>query len=224
MKKFLFVCLLVFAGCNHEVVSTTITPEPPKTKELLVQTTPPEWWQPVEVKVHPNGSVFMKWSSRAAKDEYDRQQRLQEEATIANAPDDAMYVFDDTYDAATGRATIDRQDNGARNKLGVEKTVNTNHAALMPQFQQIAADNSNRLAAFTGARLTAVQACEPHYWNVTIESVVPITNGSEITVLVTCGSRTNGDAAFINEKWTYVNSQLTLVDRSELISMAPNSY
>jgi hypothetical protein len=223
MKTVLFVCLCFFVGCGTQVASKTEEQPANKATELLVQAPTPPWWQPTEVTTHENGSVAMTWSSKAAKDEYDRQERLKEEAMIANAPDDAFYVFDDAYDPTTGTSQMARQDNGERNKLGIQKSVNTNYSALMPQFQQIAEDNASRITAFTGTRLAAVQACDPHYWNVSIESVKPLPNGVSIRVLAICGSRANGYAAEIKETWSYVDNQLTLASRRELISMAPYS-
>jgi hypothetical protein len=225
MKRMLFITVICLAGCTKEPSLQTRTFDPQNTAtEKLVQTTPPEWWQPTEVIDHGDGSSVWTWSSGAAKDEYDRRQRLQEAAAMMNLPDDPVYVFDDTYSQATGLATIDRQDNGGRNKLGIAKKVSTDFGSLMPQFQQIAADNANRLAAFTGPRLAAVQAIDPHYWNVSIESVKPIANGLSIVVLVSCGSREKGSAAFIDEEWSYVDNQLTLVSRAQNTNTMPNSY
>jgi hypothetical protein len=227
MKKMLFVCWL-FVGCNQNVssqkepVETKVTKVMEPNQRYIVQQTQQEWWQPTQVIDNGQGSVAMTWSSSAAYDEYERQQKLNADLQAASAPDDASYVFDDSFNGVT--YTIPRQDFGARDKLGVEKSVSTSYAALMPKFQLIAADNANRMATFTGSRLSAVQSCNPRFWNVSIESVTPSGNGFSIDVSALCGSRASGVSEQLLETWSLVDGALTLSSRTELISKAPGSY
>jgi hypothetical protein len=232
MKYKLLIFLVIVAGCNQQnsdstelrdrrtlpSESTALHAESPK--RLVVQNG--EWWQPTTVTTHANGSVFMEFESAAAKAEYYRQQQLTASSNAALAPDSATYVFDDSFNG-TGY-TVPRQDNGARDKIGIDQGVNSAHADLIPQFQQIGADNSNRMSSFTGPRLAAIQACNPHYWNVAIESVNQTANGLSIEVSVTCGSRLFGLAAEMTESWTFANGQLSLSRRSEVIPSPPKSY
>lgn len=153
--KIKFVLLFaVIVGCSTKGNQTTATsnsvrdasvtttvPDSHSGGERLVQQTQ-EWWEPISVIDDGHGSVQKTWASQDAKIEYDRQQTMAKDLQKAAAPDDAVYVFDDTPNGIYN--TIPRQDNGFQNKLGIEQRIMNQHSELMPQFHQIASDNASR--------------------------------------------------------------------------------
>ena len=176
-----------------------------------------EWWQPLTVKVNENGSVAMTFAP-GGLDEYERREAEAEEAIRIAAPDDAFYVFEEMAETPFPRQNI-----GFKDKLGVLKSISETHIELMPAFDFIARDNPARVTSLTGAPLAAYNACNPVFWNVAIESILPNTsNGFDVEVSARAGHRTNGlsnkfgDVCFISETWSVTadGSSAILLERT----------